>query len=119
MIEPRKPPFQGDINAEQKNEVTALQERVEQVKSEYQGQLAEYRKLLEMRAARIQKLEGQLRDSAYGNLRRQVTALLSMVVVVLTCALIWSNSTLPSATTFSAIPCCCCMPASHNANLFS
>ena len=75
MIESRKPPFQGDINAEQKNEVTALQERVEQVKSEYQGQLAEYRKLLEMRAVRIQKLEGQLRDSAYGNLRRQVTDL--------------------------------------------
>ena len=66
---------QGDINAEQKNEVTALQERVEQVKSEYQGQMTEYRKLLEMRAARIQKLEGQLRDSSYGNLRRQVADL--------------------------------------------
>lgn len=66
---------QGDINAEQKNEVTALQERVEQVKSEYQGQMTEYRKLLEMRAARIQKLEGQLRDSAYGNVRRQVADL--------------------------------------------
>ena len=66
---------QGDINAEQKNEVAALQERVEQVKSEYQGQMAEYRKLLEMRAARIQKLEGQLRDSSYGTLRRQVADL--------------------------------------------
>ena len=55
--------------------MAALQGRVEQVKSEYQGQMAEYRKLLEMRAARIQKLEGQLRDSAYGNLKRQVADL--------------------------------------------
>lgn len=51
---------QGGINSDQKKEVEALQRRVEQVKSEYQGQLSEYRKLLEMRAARIQKLEAQV-----------------------------------------------------------
>ncbi len=52
---------QSEINAKQKKEVEALQARLLQVKSEYQGQLTEYKKLLDVRATRIQKMEIQLR----------------------------------------------------------
>ncbi|TRY74599.1 hypothetical protein TCAL_00595 [Tigriopus californicus] len=64
---------QGEINGEQKNEINALQTRLQQVKAEYQSQMLEYKKLLEMRANRIQKLENQLRESAYGNLQKNLS----------------------------------------------
>ena len=35
---------------------------------EYQTQLGEYKRLLDLRAARIQKLESQLRQQAYGKI---------------------------------------------------
>ena len=57
---------QASINREQKNEVEALQNRLQQVKAEFQSQLSEYKKLLDMRAARIKKLELQMRETAYG-----------------------------------------------------
>ena len=57
---------QAGINKEQKNEVEALQNRLQQVKAEFQSQLSEYKKLLDMRAARIKKLELQMRETAYG-----------------------------------------------------
>ena len=57
---------QAGINREQKNEVEALQNRLQQVKAEFQSQLSEYKKLLDMRAARIQKLELQMKETAYG-----------------------------------------------------
>ena len=57
---------QAGINREQKNEVEALQNRLQQVKAEFQSQLSEYKKLLDMRAARIKKLELQMRETAYG-----------------------------------------------------
>ena len=56
---------QGQINAELKQEVNALQSRLQQVNNEFQVQLGEYKKLLDIRAARIQKLEIQLREAAY------------------------------------------------------
>ena len=61
---------QAGINREQKNEVEALQNRLQQVKAEFQSQLSEYKKLLEMRAARIKKLELQLRETAYGQAQK-------------------------------------------------
>ena len=63
---------QANINQEQKHEIEALQQRLFQVKAEFQSQIGEYKKLLDMRAARIQKLELQLRDSTYGQVSRQV-----------------------------------------------
>ena len=63
---------QGDINAELKSEVAALQSRLQQMKIEYHGQMSEYKKLLDLRASRIQKLEVQLRETAYGNLQRNI-----------------------------------------------
>ena len=57
---------QAGINREQKNEVEALQNRLQNVKAEFQSQLSEYKKLLDMRAARIKKLELQMRETAYG-----------------------------------------------------
>ena len=61
---------QAGINREQKNEVEALQNRLQQVKAEFQSQLTEYKKLLDMRAARIRKLELQLRETAYGQAQK-------------------------------------------------
>ena len=46
---------QATINQEQKNETEALQQRLFQVKAEFQSQIGEYKKLLDMRAARIHK----------------------------------------------------------------
>ena len=43
-----------------------------QVKGEFQGQIGEYKKLLDMRAARIHKLEMQLRESTYGQVSKNV-----------------------------------------------
>ena len=42
------------------------------MKAEYGGQMQEYKKLLDMRATRIQKLEVQLREAAYGRLQKNV-----------------------------------------------
>lgn len=63
---------QANINQEQKHEIEALQQRLFQVKSEFQSQIGEYKKLLDMRAARIHKLETQVRDGAYGQVSKQV-----------------------------------------------
>ena len=41
-------------------------------KSLFQGQIGEYKKLLDMRAARIHKLEMQLRESTYGQVAKNV-----------------------------------------------
>ncbi len=61
---------QADISAERGRESEALKERIAQVKQEFSSQAQEYKRLLDLRAARIQKLEAQVRDSAYGNLQR-------------------------------------------------
>jgi len=61
---------QININNEQKKEISILQKRLGTTKQEYQEQVKEYQKLLEMRANKIQKLENQLRESAFGNLQK-------------------------------------------------
>ena len=38
------------------------------MKAEHASQTAEYKKLLDLRAARVQKLESQLREAAYGGM---------------------------------------------------
>ncbi len=63
---------QANINSEQKNEIEALQQRLLQVKAEFQGQIGEYKKLLDMRASRIHKLEMQLRENTYGQVAKNV-----------------------------------------------
>ncbi len=63
---------QANINQELKNEVEALQQRLLQSKAEFQGQIGEYKKLLDMRAARIHKLEMQLRENAYGQVSKNI-----------------------------------------------
>ena len=63
---------QANINLEQKNEIEALQQRLLQVKSEFQGQIGEYKKIFDMKAARIHKLEMQLRESTYGQVSKNV-----------------------------------------------
>ena len=69
---------QGNINRELKQEADALKSRLQQVTNEFQVQLGEYKKLLDMRAARIQKLEIQLREAAYSQVQKlsdtQITA---------------------------------------------
>ena len=63
---------QANINQEQRNEIEALQQRLFQVKAEFQNQIGEYKKLLDMRAARIHKLEMQVRDNTYGQVSKQI-----------------------------------------------
>ena len=46
---------QATINQEQKMETETLQQRLFQIKAEFQSQIGEYKKLLDMRAARIHK----------------------------------------------------------------
>ena len=46
---------QATINQEQKMEAETLQQRLFQIKAEFQSQIGEYKKLLDMRAARIHK----------------------------------------------------------------
>ena len=65
---------QANINQEQKNEIEALHQRILQLKAEFQSQIAEYKKLLDLRATRIHKLEMQLRDHTYGQVPKTVQA---------------------------------------------
>ena len=43
-----------------------MNNKMEENKTEYESKLDEYAQLLDIRAARIRKLESQLRDVAYG-----------------------------------------------------
>ena len=81
---------QININNEQKKEISILQKRLGSTKQDFQDQLtgkyslligkcitilisdwlSEYQKLLEMRANKIQKLETQLRESAFGSVQK-------------------------------------------------
>jgi len=56
---------QKDLNEEQKREAETLRARLEAVANEHEAQLTEYKRLLNMRAERVQKLESQLREAAY------------------------------------------------------
>ncbi|XP_021379189.1 protein fantom-like isoform X4 [Mizuhopecten yessoensis] len=58
--------IQHKINKDYQQEVEIATNRLEEVRKEYEMKLDEYARLLDIRAARIKKLEVQLRDVAYG-----------------------------------------------------
>ncbi|CAH1270008.1 RPGRIP1L [Branchiostoma lanceolatum] len=58
--------IQHRINKDYQTEVESVTKRMEDLRKEYDTKLEEYAKLLDIRAARIKKLERQLRDVAYG-----------------------------------------------------
>ncbi|XP_054715409.1 protein fantom-like [Uloborus diversus] len=57
---------QYDVNKASQIEVKALTEKLDQQEKEFAAKVEEYSHLLDLRAARIQKLEKQLNDIAYG-----------------------------------------------------
>ncbi|XP_060591570.1 protein fantom-like isoform X2 [Ruditapes philippinarum] len=57
---------QHKINKDYQQEVTLATGKIDEVKKEYELRLDEYARMLDMRQARIKKLESQLRDVAYG-----------------------------------------------------
>ncbi|XP_022097495.1 protein fantom-like [Acanthaster planci] len=65
--------LQHKINQDYQIEVEGATTRLEEYKQEYETKLEEYAQLLDIRAARIKKLERQLRDVAYGTKQYKVT----------------------------------------------
>ena len=57
---------QYNINKVYKKEVDTSTQRVEEYKKEFEARAEEYARLLDIRQARIKKLEAQLKDVAYG-----------------------------------------------------
>lgn len=57
---------QHKINKDYQQEVVLTTNKTEEMKKEYEMKLDEYARLLDLRQARIKKLESQLRDVAYG-----------------------------------------------------
>jgi len=57
---------QHQINKDYQQEVDAVNQKMEENKTEYESKLDEYAQLLDIRAARIRKLEAQMKDVAYG-----------------------------------------------------
>ena len=62
---------QYKLNNDYKIELDALSRQLEEIRAEKDAKLDEFSKLLDIRAARIRKLEQQLSDVAYGT--RQFT----------------------------------------------
>ncbi|XP_040184669.1 protein fantom isoform X2 [Rana temporaria] len=58
--------MQHKINKDYQDEVEAVTQRMESVRRDYDVKLEQYGHLLDVRAARIRKLEVQLKDIAYG-----------------------------------------------------
>ncbi|KAK1163643.1 protein fantom [Acipenser oxyrinchus oxyrinchus] len=58
--------MQHKINKDYQTEVEAVTRKMEDIKHEYELKLEQYAQLLDIRAARIRKLEAQLKDIAYG-----------------------------------------------------
>ncbi|KAI1904269.1 hypothetical protein AGOR_G00003940 [Albula goreensis] len=58
--------MQHKINKDYQTEVEAVTRKMEDIKMEYELKLESLAQLLDMRAARIRKLEAQLKDIAYG-----------------------------------------------------
>ncbi|XP_009676592.2 protein fantom isoform X2 [Struthio camelus] len=57
---------QHKINKDYQTEVEVVTQKMESLKKDYEAKLEQYVHLLDIRAARIRKLEAQLRDIAYG-----------------------------------------------------
>ncbi len=64
---------QVKINDDYKKEVNLIQNKMEDNKMEYDRKMLEYAQLLDIRSARIKKLERQLKDIAYGTKQVRVT----------------------------------------------
>uniref|UniRef100_A0AA85J0F7 C2 domain-containing protein n=1 Tax=Trichobilharzia regenti TaxID=157069 RepID=A0AA85J0F7_TRIRE len=62
---------QYKINKDYQSEIKELTERLTDLKAESEQRLHEYAKLLDIRAVRIQQLEKQIRDLAYGSNKRK------------------------------------------------
>ncbi|BFZ12751.1 hypothetical protein BsWGS_15789 [Bradybaena similaris] len=65
---------QHKINKDYQTEVNMATSKMEDIKKEYEMKLDEYARLLDIRAARIKKLEAQLRDVAYGTRQYKLPA---------------------------------------------
>lgn len=57
---------QHKINKDYQRETEVSSQQLQEVRKEYELKLDEYARLLDIRAARVKKLESQLRDVAYG-----------------------------------------------------
>lgn len=66
--------IQHKINKDYQHEVEISSTKIEEIKKEYETKLDEYAKLLDIRAARIKKLESQMRDIIYGTKQYKITA---------------------------------------------
>ncbi|CAC5421683.1 RPGRIP1L [Mytilus coruscus] len=66
--------IQHKINKDYQHEVEISSTKIDEVKKEYETKLDEYARLLDIRAARIKKLESQMRDVAYGTKQFKITA---------------------------------------------
>ncbi|NXN56848.1 FTM protein, partial [Rynchops niger] len=58
--------MQHKINKDYQTEVEAVTQKMERLQKDYELKLEQYVRLLDIRAARIRKLEAQLRDIVYG-----------------------------------------------------
>ncbi|CAD5117963.1 DgyrCDS6705 [Dimorphilus gyrociliatus] len=63
---------QHKINKDYQQEAVACRSKLDETRQDYESRLEEYAQLLDIRAARIKKLEAQLRDVAYGTRRYTV-----------------------------------------------
>ncbi|XP_063439448.1 protein fantom-like isoform X3 [Mytilus trossulus] len=66
--------IQHKINKDYQHEVEISSTKIDEIKKEYETKLDEYARLLDIRAARIKKLESQMRDVAYGTKQFKITA---------------------------------------------
>ncbi|KAG1692944.1 Protein fantom [Nymphon striatum] len=65
--------LQHRINCDYQAEVETINQQKKQLQLEFETRIQEYAKLLDIRAARIQKLEFQLKDIAYGTKQYPIT----------------------------------------------
>uniref|UniRef100_A0A8C5W9A7 RPGRIP1 like n=1 Tax=Leptobrachium leishanense TaxID=445787 RepID=A0A8C5W9A7_9ANUR len=66
--------MQHKINKDYQVEVEAVTRKMEGIQRDYELKLEQYAHLLDMRAARIRKLEAQLKDIAYGTKQYKLTS---------------------------------------------
>jgi len=64
--------IQHNINKDYQKEVEVTTKKMEELKNECDTRIEEYAQLLDIRAERIKKLEGQLKDVAYGTKQYKV-----------------------------------------------
>ncbi|KAL5022687.1 hypothetical protein ScPMuIL_001842 [Solemya velum] len=72
-IDTRKQLLETRAEYAETQEVELSSQKLEETKKEYEMKLDEYARLLDIRAARIKKLENQLRDVAYGTKQYKIS----------------------------------------------